>query len=310
MSEVTETGAVPERALRTPAFGRTTVVFAGLVVALVTLAIASACLGQVPTGPAEVVGSVLHRIGLDIGPLPAHPAGEVTLWEVRFPRVVLAILVGAALGCSGALLQGVFANPLAEPGVIGCRPVRRRAVLPQQHTAGFPFTARQVVQMGRAAWTRTPRQDADDRLIAEAFRTCDVAHLADRPFPALSGGERARVALARVLAQDTQTLLLDEPTAALDLGHQETIMQVVRARADQGQAVVVVLHDLGLAAAYADRICVLEQGRVVADGVPARVLTGELLSRVYAYPVRVSAHPESGTPLVLPRRTPPVAAAG
>ncbi|WP_277371630.1 heme ABC transporter ATP-binding protein [Rhodococcus rhodochrous] len=179
---------------------------------------------------------------------------------------------------------------------------RRRAVLPQQHTVGFPFTARQVVRMGRAAWTRTPRQDHDDRIVAEAFATCDVTHLADRPFPALSGGERARVALARVLAQDTETLLLDEPTAALDLGHQEAVMQVVRARADDGHAVVVVLHDLGLAAAYADRVCVLEQGRIVADGAPGDVLTEELLGRVYQYPVAIGRHPETGTPLVLPRR--------
>lgn len=94
-------------------------VIVGLVVLLAALALASACIGQVPTSPAEVLGSVLHRIGLDIGPMPSHPSGEVTLWQVRFPRVILAILVGAALGCSGALLQGVFSNPLAEPGVIG-----------------------------------------------------------------------------------------------------------------------------------------------------------------------------------------------
>lgn len=89
------------------------------VVALVALALLSATLGQVPTTPAEVAGSVLHRMGLELGPLPAHPAGEVTLWEVRFPRVLLAAFVGAALATAGALLQGVFANPLAEPGVIG-----------------------------------------------------------------------------------------------------------------------------------------------------------------------------------------------
>lgn len=94
-------------------------VLTGLVLLLAVLALASACVGQVPTSPLEVLGSVLHRIGLDVGPLPAHPSGEVTLWQVRFPRVVLALIVGAALGCAGALLQGVFANPLAEPGVIG-----------------------------------------------------------------------------------------------------------------------------------------------------------------------------------------------
>ncbi|WP_280400967.1 FecCD family ABC transporter permease [Nocardia carnea] len=98
---------------------RAVLAFTVAALALIALAVASAAIGQVPTGPAEVAGSVAHRIGLDWGPLPAHPAGEVTLWEVRFPRVLLAILVGAALATAGALLQGVFANPLAEPGVIG-----------------------------------------------------------------------------------------------------------------------------------------------------------------------------------------------
>ncbi|WP_245716826.1 FecCD family ABC transporter permease [Nocardia mikamii] len=105
---------------RTPRrWSRVTVVFAVSIALLVILALISAAVGQVPTTPLEVAGSVLHRIGLDWGPLPHHPAGEVTLWEVRFPRVVLAMLVGAALATAGALLQGVFANPLAEPGVIG-----------------------------------------------------------------------------------------------------------------------------------------------------------------------------------------------
>lgn len=98
---------------------RTVSVFAALVVLGLGLAVFSACVGQVPTTPWEVVGSVLHRIGLDIGPMPAHPSGEVTLWQVRFPRIALGAVVGASLGCAGALLQGVFANPLAEPGIIG-----------------------------------------------------------------------------------------------------------------------------------------------------------------------------------------------
>ncbi|MFM1726146.1 MULTISPECIES: heme ABC transporter ATP-binding protein [Rhodococcus] len=179
---------------------------------------------------------------------------------------------------------------------------RRRAVLPQQHTVGFSFTARDVVRMGRAPWQRTERGADDERVIEESLTICDVAHLADRPFSVLSGGERARVALARVLAQDTETVLLDEPTAALDLGHQESVMAIARARAADGAAVVVVLHDLGLAAAYADRICVLESGRAAADGTPAEVFTEELLSRVYGHPVEVFEHPRSGATLVLPRR--------
>nr|WP_029290450.1 iron ABC transporter permease [Cellulomonas sp. HZM] len=93
--------------------------FGGLVVALVVLAIVSAGAGQLDVPPAEVVGSVLHHLGLDIGPVPSHPNGDAALWTIRFPRVVMAMLVGAALATGGALMQGVFGNPLAEPGVVG-----------------------------------------------------------------------------------------------------------------------------------------------------------------------------------------------
>ncbi|MEV4124228.1 heme ABC transporter ATP-binding protein [Nocardia sp. NPDC049707] len=179
---------------------------------------------------------------------------------------------------------------------------RRRAVLPQSHTVGFPFTAREVVAMGRAPWVRTERRNSDDEQIAAAMSAADVEHLAARAFPTLSGGERARVALARVLAQDTGTLLLDEPTAALDLGHQEAVLRLATARAAAGTAVVVVLHDLGIAAAYADRVAVLESGRIAAAGPPRKVLTTELLSRVYQHPVEVLDHPVTGAQLVLPVR--------
>ncbi|KOG72520.1 hemin ABC transporter ATP-binding protein, partial [Streptomyces varsoviensis] len=107
------------------------------------------------------------------------------------------------------------------------------------------------------------------------------AEFAERPFSALSGGERARVALARVLAQRAPLLLLDEPTAALDLRHQELVLRVCRERAAAGDAVVVVLHDLGLAGAYADRVAVLHEGRIAADGPPERVFDAALLTRVY-----------------------------
>ncbi|WP_019925973.1 heme ABC transporter ATP-binding protein [Nocardia sp. BMG111209] len=179
---------------------------------------------------------------------------------------------------------------------------RRRAVLPQSHSVGFPFTAREVVTMGRAPWARTARRDGDEAAIAAAMAATDVGHLADRPFPALSGGERARVALARVLAQDTHTMMLDEPTAALDLGHQEQVLHLARRRAHAGAAVVVVLHDLGVAAAYADRVAVLADGRLVAAGPPRDVLTTGLLTDVYRHPVEVFDHPRTGTQLVLPVR--------
>ncbi|WP_227833898.1 heme ABC transporter ATP-binding protein [Nocardia macrotermitis] len=179
---------------------------------------------------------------------------------------------------------------------------RRRAVLPQTHDVGFPFTAHEVVTMGRAPWARTPRRDHDPAAVSAAMAATDVTHLAQRPFPALSGGERARVALARVLAQHTTTLLLDEPTAALDLGHQEAVLHLARDRAAAGAAVVVVLHDLGIAAAYADTVAVLRRGQLAAAGAPREVLTTELLTEVYQHPVEVIDHPVTGAQLVLPLR--------
>ncbi|QOC91548.1 FecCD family ABC transporter permease [Micromonospora craniellae] len=98
---------------------RRTLLLVGLSVTLVLLCLVAAGTGQVQVPPAEVLGSLLHRVGLDVGPLPSALHGESALWVVRFPRVVLAVVVGAALGCAGALMQGVFGNPLAEPGVIG-----------------------------------------------------------------------------------------------------------------------------------------------------------------------------------------------
>ncbi|NXY99090.1 heme ABC transporter ATP-binding protein [Streptomyces sp. BR123] len=180
----------------------------------------------------------------------------------------------------------------------------RRAVLPQAAELSFPFTVAEVVTMGRAPWVGTGAADGgpDEAAVAGAMAATEVSGFAARPFTALSGGERARVALARVLAQQAPLLLLDEPTAALDLRHQELVMRICRERAAAGDAVVAVLHDLGLAAAHADRIAVLEGGRIAADGPPAEVLRADLLSRVYRQPVEVLPHPQSGIPLALPVR--------
>jgi iron complex transport system ATP-binding protein len=177
----------------------------------------------------------------------------------------------------------------------------RRAVLPQSATLSFPFTVEEVVRMGRAPWAGASRED-DDVAVARAMAATEVDEFAPRPFSALSGGERARVAFARVLAQRAPLLLLDEPTAALDLRHQELVLRVCRARAHAGDAVVVVLHDLGLAAAYAHRVAILCAGRVAADGPPAEVFTGGLLSEVYRQPVEVFPHPRTGAVLVTPER--------
>ncbi|MFI8432579.1 heme ABC transporter ATP-binding protein [Streptomyces sp. NPDC079020] len=178
----------------------------------------------------------------------------------------------------------------------------RRSVLPQSAALSFPFPVEDVVRMGRAPWAGTGREDEDDPAVAAAMAATEVTEFAARPFSALSGGERARVALARVLAQRAPLLLLDEPTAALDLRHQELVLRICRERAAAGDAVVVVLHDLGLAAAYADRAAVLHGGRIAVEGPPAAVFTGELLGEVYRQPVEVFPHPRTGAPLVVPER--------
>nr|MDT0660417.1 heme ABC transporter ATP-binding protein [Micromonospora sp. DSM 115978] len=178
----------------------------------------------------------------------------------------------------------------------------RRAVLTQHHTLSFPFTVAEVVRMGRAPWIGLPQEEQDDDVVTQALRLTGMAPFADRAYPSLSGGEQARAALARVLCQRAAALLLDEPTAALDLRHQELVMGIARARAAAGDAVLVVLHDLGLAGAHADRVTLLQAGRVRATGRPAEVLTPDVLSAAYAHPVEVLPHPRTGLPLVVPHR--------
>ena len=179
---------------------------------------------------------------------------------------------------------------------------RHRAVLPQDTQIAFPFRVREVVEMGRAPWSRVATADQDDAAVAAALEQTDTAHLADRRYPTLSGGERARVALARVLAQQTPLLLLDEPTAALDVRHQELVMAVARRRAEAGDAVVAVLHDLSVAAAYANRIALLSAGRLVAQGLPSAVLDPVVLSEVYEHRIEVLRVPGLTAPVIQPTR--------
>ncbi|MEU3226708.1 heme ABC transporter ATP-binding protein [Streptomyces sp. NPDC006976] len=261
---------------------------------------------RVPAGaPVAEVSGLRVRLGgrqvLDSIDLTAH-AGEVLA------------LVGPNGAGKSTLLAALAADLPAESGAVRIdgRPVTdwaapelalRRAVLPQSAALAFPFPVEDVVRMGRAPWAGTDRADEDDPAVAAAMAATEVTEFAGRPFSALSGGERARVALARVLAQRAPLLLLDEPTAALDLRHQELVLRICRERAAAGDAVVVVLHDLGLAAAYADRAAVLHEGRIAVAGPPAEVFSGELLGRVYRQPVEVFPHPRTGVPLVVPDRT-------
>ena len=179
---------------------------------------------------------------------------------------------------------------------------RHRATLLQEVKVAFPFLVAEVARMGRAPWRGTAEEEYDDEVVANALAIADVNHLVQRRYPNLSGGEKARVSFARVLAQEPTVLMLDEPTAALDIGHQERVLQQARRCASAGDAVLVVLHDLTLAAAYADRVVLLHQGQVVAAGSPEQVLQASVLSEIYNYPIEVFAHPESGEILVVPRR--------
>ena len=179
---------------------------------------------------------------------------------------------------------------------------RRRALLTQANSVAFPFTVREVVAMGRAPWTGHPEGDDDEMIIDESIAATDTTHLGDRTFPTLSGGEKARVSLSRALAQSTGILLLDEPTAAVDLRHQELVLGRARDMADAGGAVVVVLHDLALAAAWSDRMVMISNGRIRAEGPPASVLTAELIEEVYHQVVLIHRHPVTGDLLVTPDR--------
>lgn len=178
---------------------------------------------------------------------------------------------------------------------------RKRSVLLQANNVSFAFTVHDVVQMGRTPWTKTSDEETDERLTEQAMHDADVEHLAARSYQALSGGEKARSSLARVLAQDTNIVLLDEPTASLDLRHQEDVMVVARRLADSGRAVAVVLHDLSLAAAWADEIAMIAKGRLVHHGTPAEVITADTVKDVYGIDVHVMNDP-SGRMLVVPKR--------
>lgn len=173
-------------------------------------------------------------------------------------------------------------------------------MLTQENSLSFPFRVLEVVQMGRSPWTRTAEIARDSAAVGEAAARADGAHLAARRFTELSGGERARVSLARVLAQDTEFVFLDEPTAALDLRHQEDVRRIARNLADAGRAVVVVVHDLSFAGAIADRIALLGGGRLIALGAPGEVLTADAISTVYELPVDVVQL--DGRPVIIPRR--------
>ncbi len=247
-----------------------------------------------------------EAVGVD---LESHTVLDDVTIDVRAGEVL--VLVGPN-GAGKSTLLGVLSGERAPSrgtvtvdgrdirGIRHAELARMRSVLTQDNQVSFPFRVIEVVAMGRAPWARTVEGRDDIVAVREAMDAADVSHLADRRYTALSGGERARVSLARVLAQRSRIVFLDEPTAALDLRHQEDVMRMARALATQGCAVIVVLHDLSLASAYADRLALVSGGRLEALGSPAEVLTEERVERVYGLPVEL--HLVAGRPVVVPTR--------
>ena len=216
-----------------------------------------------------------ERVAL-VGP---NGAGKTTLL-----RAVAGLLPhGGALELRGRAVRAWSARERA----------REVALVRQQTDLAVDFTVREVVGLGRAphlGWL-APLGAGDRARVAEALAAVDLADLADRPVTRLSGGERQRVALAQALAQDAPLLLLDEPTAHLDVRHQLEHVARVRALGRAGRTVVAAVHDLELAARFASRLWVLDRGRLVADGPPADVLRPALLRGVFGVEAEVEPGP-------------------
>lgn len=180
------------------------------------------------------------------------------------------------------------------------------AVVPQPSVPVFAFSVREMVEMGRHPHLGrfTGLQARDHQAVDQAIAMTDIAHLQSRTVDQLSAGELQRVIIARALAQQPRVLLLDEPTAHLDIGHQMDIFALlVRLSSEQGLAVLCISHDLNLAAEYCRRLLLFSVGRVFAEGEPSAVVTEENLLAVYGTLVRVQSSPYSGQPMVLVSRT-------
>lgn len=228
-------------------------------------------------------------LSVSLGGAPILRGVDLTLRPGEFTALVgpngagkstlLRTLVGLAVPDAGTVtLDGAPLGrvPARERG-------RRLAYLAQSASVHWPLTAGRLVALGRLPHLEPWRRPgpADSAAIDRALEACDALAFRDRPVPGLSGGERARVMLARALAGEPALLLADEPVAGLDPYHQLRVMEVLRDRAAAGTGVLAVLHDLALVARYCGRVVLLDRGRVVGDGPPAAVLEPALLSRLY-----------------------------
>jgi len=233
--------------------------------------------------------------------------------DLAVPGGTLLALVGPNGAGKTTLLRAVAGLQPADgriallgadaAGLSRAERARRVAYLAQTRAVAWPIRARELVALGRLphGGRIDALGDGDRRAVEDALRLTDVAAFAERPLDTLSGGERARVLLARALAQETPVLLVDEPAQALDPQHQLRIMEVLAARARAGTTVVAVLHDLALALRFADLVAVLDQGRAVAAGAPDTVLSEALIARVFGIEVLSGRH--RGRGWVLPWST-------
>lgn len=218
---------------------------------------------------------------------------------------LLKLLSGEIKATAGAItLDGRALASFSAPEL-----ARRRAVVPQSTALSFPFSVREVVLLGATVPGFAEPPAHIERMALECLRTVGLLALEHRLFTNLSGGERQRVHIARALLQLTMAkraddepgiLLLDEPTASLDLAHQGVVLEEALAQARKGLAVMAILHDLNLAAVFADELVLLSAGRITARGTPAEVLQDDVLSRAYGCEVRTNQTPSAGVPFILP----------
>ena len=179
---------------------------------------------------------------------------------------------------------------------------REAGVVTQSESVAFPITVRELVAMGRYPHLGALQAEraSDREAVTKAMRMCDVEHLAHRFLSTLSGGEIQRARVARSFAQEPNILVLDEPTASLDIRHEMEILELLKASADRGMTIFLITHHLDLAARFADRLLLLDRGRVAAEGEPREVLLEATLRRVYGWPISVSHDTATGVLRVTP----------